>query len=149
MKCLTLLAVFSLFGFTANAQMIKEMWYIGRHNVMFDNVTISKPKHLKPIIDARQDEELTELYRRYKNRRRFQNVSLYFGSFASPMMVFNQFHHLVINVVPLVVGSTGLGSALLIKRPSERALKDVIDKYNDLVLLEKLQFEHELSTAKN
>lgn len=61
MKCLTLLAVFSLFGFTANAQMIKEMWYIGRHNVMFDNVTISKPKHLKPIIDAKQDEELTEL----------------------------------------------------------------------------------------
>lgn len=149
MKHLTLFAVFTFFGFTVNAQMIKEMRYLGRHNVMFDAATISKPKHLKPIIEAKQDTELNELFRRYKNRRRLQNVSLYFSSFASPLMVFNQFHRPVINVVPLVVGSTGLGSALLIKRPSERALKDVIDKYNDLVLLEKLQFERELSTAKN
>lgn len=147
----TIVTIFLLFNFitTTNAQLVKEIRYIGKHKVMFDDKVISKAKYLKPIIEAKQDAELNEAFRKYKNRRGVQQVFARIGTLASPWLVVNQFSQPSVNLPPLVLGSLGLGSAAIIKKPSERALKAVVDKYNDLVLLENIRIERELSIRNN
>lgn len=145
MKVLSTIFILLTFITIADGQLVKEIRYIGKHKVLFNDEIITKPKNLKPILEAKQDAELNDAFRRYKNRRGLQQVFNRIGTLASPWLVINQFSQPVVNVPPLVLGSAGLGAGLVIKKPSERALKAVIDKYNDLVLLENIRLGRELS----
>lgn len=121
------------------------MQYIKNKGVLYDKQIIKKPRHLKPIIIAKSNQELTELFKKYRRAQIIQQTIARVRDFGVTYSVLNVLGQPQIQVVPTVMAITGAGGAELLRRPTRYTLKNLVEKYNDLVLLEKIKQERELS----
>jgi hypothetical protein len=121
------------------------MQYVKNKGVLYNKQIIKKPRHLKPIITAKSNQELTELFKKYRRTQTIQQIIARVRDFGMTYSVLNVLGQPQIQVVPIIMAITGAGGAELLRRPTRYALKDLVEKYNDLVLLEKLELERELS----
>lgn len=143
---LCLLLCFGLNLYT-KAQFVGEMQYVKNKGVILEGQMFKKHRAIKSIIDVKNDSELTSLFKKYRRTHSTRQVIARIRDFGLIYSVFNAFAQPQIYPVPLAVGLTAAGGAELLTRPSNTALKNLVEKYNDIVLIEKIKRERELRIA--
>jgi hypothetical protein len=147
-KIACLLLVVGLSG-SANGQFMGEIQYIKNKGVMLDRQLIKKPRNLKPIIEAKNNAELTALFKKYRRTHFTQQVIARIRDFGMTYSVLHVFGQPQIQPIPTAMAITGAGGAELLRRPTRYALKELVEQYNDLILIEKIQQEKHLSARGN
>lgn len=151
MKHLTLLATLFFLSTTTNAQSAGEMIYLGKNEVLYNGFALKSPKQIRPLIEEKNDEALTKIFKKYKRKHRTRQIFGGFTKTVGPSTAISEFdgtgRQINYWIFPVVAATTG--GEILLRKPFQRALKALVEEYNDLILLEKLQVERELKTAKN
>lgn len=147
-KVLTICFIMSLTA-SLKGQYIDEMQYIKNKGVKLKEEFIKKPRHLKPIIEEKNDEELTSLFKKYRRTHFIYQTVARIRDFGMFYGVLDVYVNPRIQPIPLAIGLGGIGGAALLRLPTNNALKELVDQYNDLVLIERIQQEKQLSTRDN
>jgi hypothetical protein len=134
-----------------NAQFVDGMRYLGKSEVLFNNQVLKKPMQFRLLIEEKNNAGLTKAFKKYKRKHRTHQIFGGFTKAVGPSTAFSEFDgtQQAINywVVPVVAATTG--GKFLSKKPFHRALKALVNEYNDVVLIENIELERELAKAKN
>ncbi|MFT6205194.1 MAG: hypothetical protein ACI9V1_000865 [Spirosomataceae bacterium] len=147
MKYLIFLTVFAFFSLNINAQFVDEMRYWGKSEVLFNNQVLKKPKQFRLLIEEKNNTGLTKAFKKYKRKHRIHQIFGGFTNAVGPSTAFSEFDgtQQAINywVIPVVAVTTG--EKVLSKKPFHRAIKALVDEYNDVVLIENIRLGRESS----
>jgi hypothetical protein len=117
----------------------QEMVYLGHGKISLNNQIIKKPRQLKKNIQKQNSKELMLSYKKYIRLRRFEKVFLAVGGFGFIYAVENEFTaQPKINFKFLSLGLTSSLVAELFHRPANRALKEIVELYNEEVYFQPI-----------
>jgi hypothetical protein len=149
MKTLLFLITFTFFSFYVNAQLIKEMRYAGKHEIVYNDVVLKTPSQIRPLIKEKDNAVLTKVFRKYRRKRQMSQLLGVFGLLFGPATVVNEISDPNPNYGMAGFIAVAAGSAYVAQKPAHRALRKLVDEYNDVVLIERLDLEREFAQRSN
>lgn len=138
-----------LLSLSVSAQYANEMRYLKGNQVLFDDKVIKTVGGLKPIILEKNSPELAAAFKKYRLTRFAQQAAARLREFGFGYGVVNVLGRQYVQPLPLAIGTAGVGGAELLRGPSNRSLKQLVEMYNDHLLIERIQIEKQLNTNSN
>lgn len=123
-----LIVVLCFFAEGLDAQ---ELKYLGHGKIEYKNKVIKKPRKIKEIMLAENSPELMSIYRDYVTKKRLSQFFTIVGGFGLIYSVEDEFGPKPrLNWRFLGLGISATVVAESFSRPSNKALKSLVDEYN-------------------
>lgn len=131
----------SLFLFIINGAFAQKMTYLGHGKISLNEQIIKRPRQLKKVLEEQNSQELTKAFKKYIWRKR----SAQFFSTISGLGLVSSVEEGVFGTRPKINWSSvgiavgGAITAELFHRPANRALKEIVDIYNEEIYFQPIR----------
>lgn len=132
------LSVFLLL-ITANSQ-AQQMTYVKNGTVSLNDKAIKRPRELKKILEKQNSQELMKVYQKYIWRKRTAQFFSVISGLGLVTAVEDEFGpNPKINWLSVGVAVGGAITAEFFHRPANRALKEIVDIYNEEIYFQPIR----------
>lgn len=134
--CLYLLLIFSIL----NDTFAQKMTYLGHGKVSLNEQIIKRPRQLKKVLEKQNSQELMQVYKKYIWRKRTAQFFSIIAGLGLVSAVEDEFGpNPKINWPSVGIAVGGAITAEFFHRPANRALKEIVDIYNEEIYFQPIR----------